>query len=333
MSKYKIVVYNTTVGKERDIEEAVLSRGGFDDFELVRVDGSDDEAFLREAEDADGLCVWAYLDKLKYERLAKCKIVVSPGIGVDRFNLKDATDCGVCIVNVPDYCIEDVAVHTAALILDCVRRLTCLDRDVRKGGWRVLACGKMYRMNGRTYGLMSFGNIPRRVAELMKPFGVRMIAYDPFVPDEVFNKVGVERAETVKQLFTESDYISIHTPHTADTHHMIGKEELGFMRDGSIIVVTGRGGVADEGALKDALLNGKIGCAGIDVIENEIENTSVLFGLDNVVITPHSAYYTEESRNDLRRKTIEAIVYTVREKKAPKNLINKDVLGRARFEK
>lgn len=333
MSKYKVVVYNTIVGKERDIEEAVLTRGGYDDFELVRVDGNDDEAFLKEAEDADAICAWAYLDKAEFERLAKCKIVVSPGIGVDRFNLGDATDCGVCIANVPDYCVEDVAVHTVALMLDCARRLTCLDRDVRKGGWKVLQCGKMYRMTERTYGLMSFGHIPQRVAELMKPFGVHMIAYDPFVPDEMFKKMGVERFETVNQLFAESDYVSVHTPHTDDTHHMIGRKELDFMKDGSIIVITGRGGVVDEDSLREALLNGKIGCAGIDVIEDEIKNTSVLFGLDNVVITPHSAYYTEESCKDLRRKTIETIIHTVREKKAPKNLMNKDVLGRARFEK
>ena len=145
--------------------------------------------------------------------------------------------------------------------------------------------------------------------------------------------MGVERAETAEQLFAESDYVSVHTPHMDATHHMIGKKQLDLMKDGSVIVITGRGGVVDEEALKEALLSGKVGCAGIDVIEDEIKNTSVLRGLDNVVMTPHSAYYTEDSGDDLRRKTIEAIVYTVREKKAPKNLINKDVLGRARFEK
>lgn len=332
MSKYKIVTYNTIVGRERDIEEGVLRRGGFDDFELVYVDGNE-EAFLKAAEDADGLCVWTYLDKSKFERLSKCKIVVSPGIGVDRFNLKDATDCGVCIANIPDYCVEDVAVHTVALMLDCTRKLTFLDRDVRKGGWKVLKCGRMYRMTGRTYGLMSFGHIPQRVAELIKPFGVRVMAYDPFVPDKVFEKSGVERAETVEGLFAESDYISVHTPHMDATHHMIGKKQLELMKDGSMIVISGRGGVVDEEALREALLSGKVECAGIDVIEDEINNTSVLIGMDNVVMTPHSAYYTEDSSKDLRRKTIETIVHTVREKKAPVNLINKDVLGRARFKR
>ena len=333
MNKYKIVVYNTTIGKEREVEEEVLTRGGFDDFELVRVEGNDEEAFLKEAEDADGLCVWTYLDKPKFERLSKCKIVVSPGIGVDRFNLKDATDCGVCIANVPDYCVEDVAAHTVALMLDCARKLTFFDRDVRKSGWKILAHGKMYRMAGRTYGLMSFGHIPQRVAELIKPFGVRIIAYDPFIPDAVFETMGVERAGTVEQLFAESDYISVHTPYMDTTHHMIGKKQLDLMKDGSIIVIAGRGGVVDEDALKEALLSKKIECAGLDVIEDEVNNTSILMGLDNVVMTPHIAYYTEESRKDLRRKTIEAIVKTVRERKAPEHLINKSVLGHARFER
>ncbi len=333
MSRYKIVVYNTIVGKDRDIEEEVLKRDGFDDFELVRIEGNDDEVFLKEAEDADGLCAWAYLDKPKFKRLAKCKIIVSPGIGVDRFDLQGATECGVCVANVPDYCVEDVAVHTVAMMLDCTRKLTFLDRDVRKGGWKVLACGKIYRMAGRTYGLVSFGHIPQRIAELMRPFNVRIVAYDPFASDDAFEKFGVERINTLEELFMQSNYISVHTPHMAETHHIIGRKQLELMKDGSVIVVCGRGGVVDEDALKDALLSGKVGCAGIDVIEDEINNTSVLMGLDNIIMTPHSAYYSEDSCDDLRRKTIEAIVDTVRAKKPPKNLVNKDVIGHARFEK
>ncbi len=332
MSKYKIVTHNTIVGRERDIEEEVLARGGYDDFELVHVSGNDKEVFLKEAEDADGLCVWVYLDKREYERLKKCKVVVSPGIGVDRFNLKDATECGVCIANVPDYCVEEVAVHTVSLMLDCVRRLTMLDRTVRNGQWKVLACGKMYRMVGRTYGLMSFGHIPQRVSELMKPFGVNIIAYDPFKPKEVFEKYGVKRANTINELFALSDYISVHTPHMAETHHIIGKEQFELMKEDAILVITGRGGVVNEDALKVALLKGKPVVAGVDVIEDEINNTSVLIGMDNVVMTPHSAYYTEDAGDDLRRKTIEELVRVIREKKVPKNLINKDILGKARFQ-
>ena len=333
MDRFKIVTYNTLVGKNTDVEKEVLSHGGYDDFTLVRVEGNDDEAFLKEAEDADGVCAWVRLDKPAFERLKKLKIVVAPAIGVDPFDIGAATEHGVCVANIPDYCLEEVAVHTVSLMLDCSRKLTFLDRSVKSGQWNDRACGKMYRMRGRTYGLVSFGRIPQRVSELMKPFGVNVIAYDPFASDEVFRKFGVERVKSMEEIFTRSDYISVHTPHTPATHHIIGKKQFDLVKEDGIIVLAGRGGVVNEVALKDALCSGKIACAGVDVIEDEKGYSSVLIQLDNVVITPHCAYYSESSSIDLRRKAMEQIVSVVRNKEAPANLVNKDVLGHARFEK
>ena len=332
MSKFKIVTYNTLVGKTTEIEKAVLSDGGYDDFMLVRVEGNDDEAFLKESEDADAICAWTYMDKAVFKRLKNLKIVVAPAIGVDPFDIGAATECGVCIANIPDYCLEEVAVHTVSLILDCARKLTFLDRSVKSGQWNDRACGKMYRMAGRTYGLMSFGRISQRVSELLKPFGLNMIAYDPFATDEIFDRLGVERAESIDELFRKSDYISVHTPHTPATHHMVGSKQFKLMKEESIIVLTGRGGVVDEIALKEALDCGKVACAGVDVLEDEKAYQSVLTPLNNVVITPHCAYYSESSSVDLRRKAMEQIVSVVRNKEAPRNLVNKDVLRHARFQ-
>lgn len=332
MKKYKIVTYGTTVGKYGKIEKEVLTKDGYDDFELVHVPGSNDSEFFEEAADADGICAWIHLGNDEYDRLQKCQVVAVPAIGVDRFDLKAATEHGICIANIPDYCIEEVATHTLALIMDCCRKITFLDRSVRNGRFEASSPWPMYRMAGRTYGLMSFGHIPQRVAELVKPLGVRIIAYDPFVSDEVFKKRGVERAESVDDLFAQADYISVHTPHLPSTHHMISDKQFDLLKDGAIIVVTGRGGVVDEEALKAALESGKVSCAGLDVIEDEVTNTSVLMGMDNVIMTSHVAYYSETASDDLKTKAMEHIINVVRYGRTPNNLVNKDVLGKARFE-
>lgn len=332
MDKYKIVTYGTTVGREGKIEREVLEEGGYSDFELVHVPGNDDERFFEEAKDADGICAWLYLKGDDYDRLPKCKVIVAPAIGTDRFELSAATARGICVANIPDYCVEEVAMHTLALMMDCCRKITFFDRRVRHGEWEASSPWPIYRMKDRVYGLMSFGHIPQRVAEMIRPLGAKIMAYDPFVADEVFKYCGVTRAETVEELLSEANYISVHTPHLPATHHLIGKEQLDMLQDGAIIVVTGRGGVVDEEALKSALINGKVSCAGIDVIEDEINNGSVLRGMDNVIMTSHVGYYSEDASDDLKRKAMEQIVSVVREGKPPKNLLNKDVLGQARFE-
>lgn len=333
MSKYKIVTYGTTVGKTVGIENETLTKGGYDDFELVHVPGNDDEDFFNVAADADGVCAWIHLNDTDYARLPKCKVIAVPAIGTDRFDLAAATKYGICVANIPDYCVEEVATHTFALVLDCCRKITFLDRCVRNGRFEASSPWPMYRMKDRTYGLVSFGNIPQRIAEMLQPLGVNIIAYDPFVDDNKFEAKGVQRMNTVNELFEQADYISVHTPHLPATHHMIGKEQFSLLKDGAIVVITGRGGVVDEDALKEALINGKVSCAGVDVIEDEVNNLSVLMGMDNVVMTSHVAYYSETASEDLKRKAMEHIIDVVRNKKAPMNLVNKDVLGNARFEK
>lgn len=331
--KYKIVAYGSDVGREGSMENQVLTEGGFDDFSLVYVPEGNRELFLKEAENADGICAWADLSEEDYKVMKECEIIVAPAIGADKFDIKGATKQGICIANVPDYCLEEVAVHTLALMLDCCRRITLTDRLVRRGIWQEHPPWPMYRMQGRTYGLVSFGNIPRRVAELVKPFGPDIIAYDPYVDEGVFRERGVEKAGSLKELFERSYFISVHTPRLPSTYHMIGRSELENLREGSIIVVTGRGGVVDEEALKWALDTGKAGCAGLDVIEDEENIRSVLMEHEKVVMTSHTAYYTDEASRELKRKVMEHIISVVRNKKAPENLINKEVLGRARFEK
>lgn len=333
MSKFKIVTYNSSVGSgDAELEWSILDREGKGQFEHVHVEPGNEEAFYKAAADADGICAWTPMARAEYERLKQCKIIVAPAIGADRFDLCDATECGIAIANVPDYCGEDVAFHTVAMILDCVKKITFLDRTVRDGRWDDKLCGKSFRMVGKTYGLASFGRIPQRVVEMMRPFGVDFIAYDPFIPDSVFSDNRVNQAQTLEELFEKSDFVSVHTPYMPATHHIIGEEQINRMKDGGILVITGRGGVVDEEAVLKALDGGKLENAGLDVIEDEINNSSVLMGHPKVVMTPHCGYYSEDASADLKTQVFEQIVETLRDHNPPKHLLNKDVLGKARFE-
>lgn len=330
--KKKIVLYNTE-GHDKAVEDAYLERMGLTDkYELIRLDGDCDDEFFRIAEDAEGVSI-VYLDVTEevFSKLPNCKVLTIMNIGVNNIDMQAATKYGVCVGNVPDYCIEEVAVHTVAMILDCQRKVTQLDRTVREGKWNIYECGEIQRISGMTYGLMAFGNIPRKVVELMRPFGVDFMAYDPFVADEKFEEYGVKRAETVEELFEACDMISVHTPLLPATRHMIGKEQLAKAKPGMVLVCTGRGGVIDEDALKEALENGTIRAAAVDVIEAEGAAESVLIGMDNVIITPHVAYYSEGSLVEDREKSLMQVLEVLEEGKYPRYLYNKDVIGKARF--
>lgn len=330
--KKKIVLYNTE-GQGTDIEKAYLERHGLSDkYEIVRIDGACDDKFFEEAEDAEGVSI-VYLDVTDevFEKLPACKILTIMSIGTNNIDMKSATKHGICVGNVPDYCLEEVAVHTIALVLDCQRKITQLDRTVRKGEWDIYACGRMERISGMTYGLAAFGNIPQKIVKLMKPFGVKFVAYDPFAADEVFEQAGVQKVNTLEELFRISDIVSVHTPLLPATYHMIGKEELSHAKPGQVIVCTGRGGVVDEEALKEALESGRIRAAGIDVIEDESRSSSVLKGMDQVIMTPHAAYYSEGSIVEDREKSLMQIIEVLEEGKYPTYLCNKDVIGNARF--
>lgn len=340
MDQFKIAMYNTE-GVGTEIEEQYLREAGLlDRFRLVRLDGDCDETFLSEASDADGvIIVYLNMTKANFERLKKCQVMTLHAIGVNNIDQKAASELGICVGNVPAYCIEEVAVHTVGMILDGVRRLSEFDRKVRQGKWPdVTACGKLHRTTGKTHGFVSFGNIPRRITELLKPFGLKMAAYDPYTSDDVFEKYGVERVDTIEGLFSKSDYISVHTPLLPSTRHMVSKKQFDSVKPGAVFVVTGRGGVVDEEALREAILNGLIVYAGIDVVEQEVSgdssyNISPLIGLEQVVMTPHVAYYSEDSLVECRIQALQQVIEVLIEKKLPRYLVNKDVAGKARFQK
>jgi D-3-phosphoglycerate dehydrogenase len=310
---------------------------------LVVVNSLDDEAFFKEAADADGvLIVYTPMTRPNLERMSNCKVVTVYSIGVNTIDLAAATDLGICVCNVPTYCLEEVAVHTFALLLDGIRKITQIDRFVRQGKWPNIPeyreIGGAYDTRGKTYGFVSFGNIPQRISEFIKPFGMKAVAYDPYVGDEILARCGATRADSLESLFAQSDYISVHSPFLPTTRHMISKAQFDVCKHGAIFVVTGRGGVVDEDALKDAVCSGQISYAALDVLEKEKGAATVasevtpLAGLDRVTITSHVAFYSEDSVVRCRTQALEQVVDILENRKLPAHLVNKDVIGKARFQ-
>lgn len=225
------------------------------------------------------------------------------GIGLDSIDVAAATRHGIFVVNVPQFCEEEVCDHTMALLLACARRIVQYDRATRRGKWDTKTSGTIYRLRGKTMGLIGFGKIPKLVAIRAKAFGLRVIAYDPHVPMECFGKNGVVAAIMLEDLLAQSDFVSVHCPLTESTRGLINGERLARMKPTAFIINTARGGIVEESALGRAVREGQIAGAALDVLIMEPpEINHPLLSLDNIIVTPHSAYYSEEAIEELHEK-------------------------------
>jgi D-3-phosphoglycerate dehydrogenase len=231
------------------------------------------------------------------------------------------------VANIPTYCLDEVATHTFALLLDVTRKISLLQSCVRQGIWDVKKATPVYSLQEKVLGLVGFGKIPRLVNERAKAFGLKVIAFDPYVTSEETDKVGVRKVE-MDELLAESDYVSIHCPLTPDTKGMFNKDAFAKMKDTAFLINTSRGPVVNEPDLVDALDEGQIAGAGLDVLENDsVDISNPLLKMDNVVITPHTAWYSEESLVRRRVQTLESVI-SVLEGGEPESLVNRKQLGR-----
>jgi D-3-phosphoglycerate dehydrogenase len=233
--------------------------------------------------------------------LSQCRCIVRLGIGYDSVDLAAATERGILVCNVPTYCVDDVADHALALLMASVRHLARQDRWIRAGRWDRTGARPGRRLKGCTMGFVAFGRIARALVERVKGFGMTLLAYDPYVAAETIAQHGAEKVE-LDELLRRSDYLSVHTPLTDETHHLLGTREFSLMKEGAFLVNTSRGAVIDESALAEALRSGRMWGAGLDVMENEpLPPNSPLRKCDNVTFTPHVGANTEESVDDLYR--------------------------------
>jgi len=266
------------------------------------------------------------------ENLNKCRLIALTSIGYDNVDIAAATEKAVCVANVPYYCLEEVSDHAMALILACARRFYQLLPDIKSGKWStqadyLSALKPLHRLSGQTLGLIGFGNIARTLVPKAKAFGFRIIAYAPHVPRILFKTFEVESVE-LDQLLKESDFVSMHTALTPETKHMMGLGQFKRMKPTAYFINTARGELVDEKALYTALSEGLIAGAGLDVLESEPPSRdNPLLKLDNVLITGHFAYYSEESREELFMWPWEEVA-RVLQGEWPQGLVNPQVKER-----
>ena len=272
MAKFKVVtpagVTYAGPGAAYDYELEALTPIGA---EIVEVAAKSDDEFVAAARDADALYAKGRpITKRIIDGLERCKVITLGSVGVDSVDVAAATAKGIPVTNVPDTFIEEVADHAMMLILATFRRLVVQDRMVREGRWKEgrPQLLQIPRLMGQTLGLIAFGHVARAVAMRAKPFGLRILAYDPYIEELVMSPYGVEPA-SLTQVLQQSDIISMHAPATPDAYHLLKEEHFRLMKPTALFINTGRGPTVDEPALIKALEQGWIAGAGLDVLEQE----------------------------------------------------------------
>jgi D-3-phosphoglycerate dehydrogenase len=255
------------------------------------------------AKDADAVLVtYAKLTRDVLMRLTRCRAIGRFGLGVDNIDLPTAKEKGIAVNYVPDYCIREVSDHAMALLLALIRKIPLSNKLVQSGRWEMPAVVPIRRIEGTVLGLIGFGHIPRLVAPKAQAFGMRVISYDPFAKPDVFKAAGVEGVD-LDTLLKTSDYVSVHAPLLPATRGMLNAAAFSKMKKGAYVVNTARGPLIDEPDLIAALDSGQVGGAGLDVVAAEpLAKDSPLLGRDNVIISPHTAFYSIEALNELQTK-------------------------------
>jgi len=314
---YKVAVADS-VFPNLDPAKEVLKKIGA---ELQLAPEAKPEAIMKIAADADAVLVtYAKITADMIAKMPKVRIISRFGIGVDNVDIPAATAAGIVVTKVPDYCIDEVSDHAMALLLSVVRKIPMISAKVHGGEWKMPDVVPIGRLRGSTLGLMGFGRIPQLVVPKAQAFGMKVIAYDPFLPKEVFAKAGVEQVD-FPTLLKRSDYISVHSPLTPETKGLFNADAFKQMKKGSYIVNTARGPVIDEQALAAAIDSGHIAGAGLDVMTTEPPVNSPLIGKKNVIITPHTSFYSDESLVELQTKAAQEVANVLTGKPA-RNPVN-----------
>ena len=321
----RVVAVTDSVFPNLDPAKAVLSKIGR---ELRLAPESTPEGILSVAREADAvLTTYAKVTAEMIQQMTRCRVISRFGIGVDNVDIPTATGQGIVVTKVPDYCLDEVSDHAMALLLALVRKIPSANARTQSGKWEMRAVVPIHRLRGTVLGLVAFGQIPQLVAPKAQAFGMQVITYDPYVSDEILKRANVRRVE-LDELIRTSDYISLHCPLTPETKHLFSTGVFQKMKRSAYLVNTSRGPVVDEAALAQALDQKLIAGAALDVMEKEPPGTSPLFGRDNVIVTPHTSFYSEESLVDLQTKAAEEVV-RVLSGQAPRNPVNPEVLKTA----
>jgi len=319
--KFKVVITDAEYPSINN-EKKVLSKLNV---ELIKFQCKTDEEIIRNCRDADGILnQYAKITSKVIEKLDNVKIITRYGIGVDNIDLDAATKKGIFVANVI-YDISDVADHTITLMLSLIRKLILIEKSIKKLEWDWKNFHPIARIKGKTVGIIGLGKVGRQVAKRIKAFDVNILACDPYIQADVFKKYKATRVN-YETLLEQSDIVTLHVPLNNETKHMISTNQLNKMKKTAILINCARGGIIDEKALYKSLKEKKIAGAGLDVLEQEpIKKDNPFLSLDNVIITPHMGWYSEEAVDEVQRIAAEQVLQCL-QGKVPVNLVNKDVL-------
>ena len=305
-----------------EIEKKIL---GEVEWECILETCRTEEDVIAVASDADGIInQYAPFTRKVIKSLNRCKIIARYGVGVDNIDVEAATEHHIIVANVPDYCVDEVSTHAMSLILACARGITFLDRKIRDKKWDFSLAKPLFRTQGKTLGLFGLGRIARMVAQKALGFGFKVIAFDPYI-SEANSKIEMV---ALKRLLSDSDFLSIHVPLTVKTKHSLGENELKVMKKTAYLINTSRGPIINEKDLYIALKEKWIAGAALDVMEKEPPDwKNPLLKLDNIIITPHISFYSEESYVELKTKVAES-VRSVLKGELPRAIVNHQVVNK-----
>lgn len=325
----KVVITDYDYGNI-DIERAILEEAGA---EVVALQAKSEDDLLDAVRDCFAIMnQYARVGARTIAAMERCKVIARYGVGVDIVDVDAATAKGILVTNVRDYCTEEVADHAVSLWLALARGLFPYDRATHQGVWRWQSAAPLHRLRGRTVGIVSFGKIGQAIAARARAFGTEIIVYDPYLPLGVAEAHGARKVDK-PTLLSLSDVVMMQVPMTEETRHFLGEGEFRAMKRGAIVINTGRGPTIDNRALYKALTEGWIAAAGLDDPEEEPAKKAEwspagnpLFTLPNVIVTPHAAYYSEESIHSAREIAASEVARVLTGQQ-PRNPVNADRLA------
>lgn len=308
-----------------DPEKEILGRIGAS--LMVASTGEEDE-LVEMAPRADAiLTCWKAVSTRTIRAAARCRIIARYGIGLDNIDIPFATEQGVIVTNVPAYCLEEVTDQALALLLASARKVVLFDREAKAGRYGMAPGRPIFRIRGRTLGIVGFGKIGRTLGRKARGLGLKIAAFDPYLDDAAVREQGAEPMK-LDRLMEVSDYISIHVPLNNETHHLFNRGAFRRMRPEAFLINTSRGAVVDTAALVEALDAGEIAGAGLDVLPQEPPDPDDPVVLHpKIIITPHASFYSQESLLELQTTAAQQVA-DVLSGKVPDWVVNPDVLGR-----
>jgi D-3-phosphoglycerate dehydrogenase len=330
MKNWKIVVTDY-IEEELNWEKDQLSKRTNVVFETYQLKHADEDTIIEKTKDAHIIVVnMAGFSARVIESLDNCQLIIRHGVGYDNVDVPACTKKGIMLINIPDYCIEEVAEQAVMHIINCSRKFMfqqrSMQQSVERGEWDFDVVYPIYQISYKTLGIIGCGRIGSMVHRLMSGFNMKHLICDPYLTEERKAELGVQTV-SLESVMRESDIITIHTPLNDETRHLVGEEELRMMKSTAFVVNTARGGILDENAVAKACREKWIAGAAIDVYEyrEPPEKKSHLLQIDNIMLTPHLAWYSVESEWKIREKILENIL-RVMDGNLPNNIINSEVI-------